>query len=137
MTSKNTRKGWLERDADPVARFINDIRYARVGLYRLKDGEDGWYEQSYDHVPRKELPPGAMRVDGRRKDYLVYDCEGVHFPKNGEVTAIDYYLYTVNTSIDKALASTNAPLKNVNLKKLMLGVVMVAVVAVYVAVVIL
>ena len=131
------KKSWLERDGDPVARFINDIRYRRVGLYTLRWNDTmKRYVQLYERVPRPKLPETALAVDGRKGEYMEILDNPMTFPTDGTVTATDYYLYMVNTDIDRALASTTKVSDRFDLKKLaILGVIAVAVV-VYLAVVV-
>ena len=123
---------WLDKDDTSLKIWINDYRWKRVGLYTLTyDEGTGWYHQDYVHIPRRELPPQAVHVTGRNyKDYYL-DKVGVdNFPVNGQATAIDYYLHMVNTSIDQSLANKVNPLKNVDMKKLGIAL-LVGVVGIY------
>lgn len=130
------KKGWLERDSDPIARFINDLKYDRVGLYRIwYHGTNKRYEQFYTRVPRKDLPMNALTLEGKRNTYLIHSFQTntLLFPENGEVTAVDYYRFAVDTSREKALSSSDRPTSNISMKKLAIGLACAVFVAIYLA----
>ena len=121
---------WWNDDRHFIPRFWRDLTLNRVGLYTVTyDRATDCYEQSYVHIPKKDLPVRAVHVSGSgNSDYYLdnvqpdlYDAH--YMTDDGQITkleclnsagdyaepltmnATDLYLYMINNDIAEALAN--------------------------------
>ena len=95
---------WWKDDWHIFPRVCRDIWYwlkgsqwTRVNLHIFTyDPVSHCNHDDVIRIPKKELPPEALHLSGRGyKEWLIdHDCSGP-WPKKGEITAVDLYLFAL------------------------------------------
>ena len=132
-TIKEQFNKWWADDAHWLPRTWRDIRDNRVGLTTYKFNEAmNEYTSDYVHIPRKEIPPLAVHVTGKRnKEYaLDLTSQGEYAPP-GTCNAIDLYLYMQTSAFDEALTFSKKKTTAIDPKILVIAAVGIAALVLY------
>ena len=102
-------KKWWNDDWHRLPRYSRDLYYwllgtqsARVDLHTLTwDPETETVHDDITRVRRKDLPPGAVHRSGfGRSEYVLDLDDSGPWPKKGEATAGDLYLFAQTDAYD-------------------------------------